>query len=170
MPGTEIRRATVDDATDLGRVHATSRGAAYAGLVPAEALARVTPRVQADIWRERLTGTPAPQAAFVATVDGEVVGFAFGQAEGEQARLQAIHVVPAALGTGTGQALMEAMVETFVGWGCRTARLTVVEGNERAQAFYRRNGWTREGGVGEPRGRRRRGADAALPHVDAQRC
>ena len=39
-----IRPASVEDLAAVGRVHAVSRAAAYVDLLPADALARVTPK------------------------------------------------------------------------------------------------------------------------------
>ena len=142
----ELRRATSADADQIGRVHAASRNAAYAGLVPAEALARVTPRSQARVWRERLAEAAEPSAAHVAVVDGTVQGFVMGSAIGETATLDALHVLPVLHGSGAGRLLHDAVLGDFARWGCTTAELWVLEGNERAQAFYRRHGWTHDGG------------------------
>ncbi len=107
-------------------------------MVPADYLTRVTPEQQAGVWKARLTNLPEQHAAFVVEHDDVVVGFAFGQLDAESgAELNAIHVLPECQGTGAGQALMDA----FASWGVTNAHLHVIEGNERAQAFYRRNGW-----------------------------
>ena len=143
----EIRTATASDHAAVGRVHALSRNAAYGGLLPAEALARVTPERQEAVWRERLADAPERSALLLATQDGEVVGFTQGEARGEVGHLNAIHLLPERRGTGAGQALHDALMGRFAAWGCDSATLYVVHGNERAQSFYRRNGWTHDGTV-----------------------
>ena len=140
-----IRSATSDDLAAVGRVHALSRNAAYAGLLPADALAEVTPERQEAVWRERLVNAPERSALLVATYDGEVVGFTQGEARGEVGHLNALHLRPERYGSGAGQALHDALLARFVAWGCDRATLYVVRGNERAQSFYRRNGWTHDG-------------------------
>lgn len=141
----EIRPATSADLRDVGRVHAVSRNAAYAGLLPADALARVTPARQEAVWRERLADAPERSALLVAAHDGEVVGFTQGEARGEVGHLNAIHLLPQRHGSGAGQALHDTLLARFGAWGCDTATLYVVRGNERAQSFYRRNGWSHDG-------------------------
>jgi GNAT superfamily N-acetyltransferase len=141
----EIRPATADDVNGIGRVHALSRNAAYAGLVPEDALARVTPATQAALWRERLATERQPFAMYVATVNGRIEGIALGSGSGDEATLAAMHVLPALQGTGAGQALHDRLLADYASWGCRTAVLWVLEGNERAQSFYRRNGWVHDG-------------------------
>ena len=141
----EIRPATSADLPAVGRVHALSRNAAYAGLLPAEALARVTPERQEAVWRERLADAPARSALLVASDDGKVVGFTQGEYRDGVGHLNAIHLLPERRGGGAGQALHDALLEQFVAWGCVGATLFVVRGNERAQSFYRRNGWAHDG-------------------------
>jgi ribosomal protein S18 acetylase RimI-like enzyme len=141
----EIRPATSADLPDVGRIHALSRNAAYAGLLPADALARVTPERQEAVWRERVADAPAQSALLVASGDGEVVGFTQGESRDGVGHLNAIHLLPERQGSGAGQALHDALLARFVAWGCISATLYVVRGNERAQSFYRRNGWTHDG-------------------------
>jgi GNAT superfamily N-acetyltransferase len=140
-----IRPATPSDLEEVGRVHALSRNAAYVGLVPARALARVTPRTQTDVWRRR-TSTAAPRSVLlVAEVDDEVVGFTFASADGTTAELAALHVLSDLHGSGTGQALHDGVLDRVRSWGCDVVELWVLRGNERAQSFYRRNGWVHDG-------------------------
>lgn len=80
--------------------------------------------------------------------DRQVAGFVLGSASGLVARLNAIHVLPELHGSGAGQLLHDHIVAQFRTWNCATAQLSVLEGNARAQAFYRRNEWTPDGGPG----------------------
>lgn len=123
-----------------------SRNASYAGLVPAHALAQVTPDSQAKQWRGRLTTETGQHAMYVVHRDGSGGGFAMGSCEGATATLQAIHVLPAWLGVGAGPMLHDRLVGDFGTQGCAYAELWVLQGNERAQAFYRRHGWIDDGG------------------------
>lgn len=139
----------VDDIERIGWVHSRSRQAAYAGLVPPDALARVTPEQQANAWRVRLASLPEQHAGVVVEHEGEVVGFALGQFQAESgAELTAIHVLPERQGTGAGRALMNVVLDAFRAWGVADAHLHVIAGNERAQAFYRRTGWQLRGPAG----------------------
>lgn len=142
----DVHAAGPGDIVGIGRVHALSRNAAYDGLVPPHALARVTPESQTAYWRDRMAVEPAQHAVYVVEVDGAVEGFVLGSANGETATLNALHVLPSLMGTGAGRALHDRIVVDFASWGCTTAELWVLEGNERAQAFYRRNGWALDGG------------------------
>ena len=148
IAGVEIRRYRDDDVPQIGAVHAASRHAAYAGLVAPEALARVTPQTQAEAWRRRLTEGPSPWSMLVVEHpdDHRVAGFVLGSGSGSVATLHAIHVLPELHGSGVGPLLHNHIVAEFRAWSCSTAQLWVLEGNARAQAFYRRNGWALDGG------------------------
>jgi len=146
--GVEIRPYRDDDVPQIGAVHAASRHAAYDGLVAPEALARVTPETQAEAWRRRLTEAPCPWSMLVVehAQDCRVAGFVLGSGSGPVAKLHAIHVLPELHGSGAGQLLHDRIVAQYRAWDCATAQLWVLDGNARAQAFYRRNGWAPDGG------------------------
>lgn len=144
-----IRSYDEGDLPQIGYVHAQSRQEAYAGLVPPDALARVTPEAQTANWRVQMATLTTPYQMYVAVEGDVVVGFALALSHpGEGAELNAIHVLPDHQGTGVGRALMAAVVATFTTWGVADAHLRVIAGNERAQAFYRRNGWHLRGEAG----------------------
>jgi GNAT superfamily N-acetyltransferase len=146
MADMDIRPATSDDVEAIGRVHAMSRKAAYAGLVPDEALAGITPATQAAAWRARLADLQPPFAMYVAVDGGRVEGLALGSGRDEEGTLNALHVMPNLYGDGVGQSLHDRLLADFARWRCGTAVLWVLDGNERAQSFYRRNGWVHDGG------------------------
>ena len=55
-------------------------------------------------------------------------------------------MLPEAWGSGAGPALMAAALESLRTSGFIVASLWVLEDNPRAQRFYEREGWTRDGG------------------------
>jgi len=141
-----VRPFDEGDLVSVGRVHALSRRAAYDGLVPAAALARVTPESQVDVWRER---TSFDDTTVLVAEQGEtVVGFVSLLQTPDGTELDAIHLLPDVVGTGAGSALMAAAVEHARALGLRTLHVFVVAGNERARAFYRRTGWKLTGPAG----------------------
>lgn len=140
-----LRLGSVADADAIGRVHAMSRRSAYKRLVPDSALESLTVEGQAAYWRQRLSTEPEPFVVYVDEVDGEVEAFAMASARPPVASLNAIHLMPHLRGSGVAQSLHAALLADFTDWACATAELWVLEGNERAQAFYRRMGWTADG-------------------------
>jgi ribosomal protein S18 acetylase RimI-like enzyme len=142
-----VREATAADADAIGRVHAETWRAAYAGVVP-EVAFDVEARQRS--WREAFAREwPAASAVLVAELDGAVVGFAGVGAsrEGEGVgELYTIYVDPAHWGTGAGRELIARAEESLAASGFAEAVLWVLEGNDRAERFYRAAGWTHDGG------------------------
>ena len=148
----QIRAPVVEDADDLGRVHVRAWQGAYRnGLMPDEYLDGLSIEERASMWREWLSATPrARSARLVAEIgSGTVEGFAMiGPADDEnpdEGELYAINVEPDYWGTGIGRALLQAATEALSASQYKTAVLWVHPGNERARAFYEREGWQPDG-------------------------
>ena len=146
---TTVRHATSADADAIGRVQVETWRTAYADLLPPETIAAFDVGVRQEMWREGLSRTPQPgSATFVAVIDDEVVGFATvgaSYSEDGTGELYAIYVIPSSWGTGAGRALMERAEASLRESGFPKALLWVLEGNERAERFYRAAGWERDG-------------------------
>ncbi len=144
-----VRQATAADADAIGRIQVESWRAAYSGLLPEETIAAFDVETRRQMWREGLSRTPRPgSATFVALVEAEIVGFATVGAslsEDGTGELWAIYVHPTTWSRGTGRALIEASEQSLRDSGFTQALLWVLEGNERAERFYRAAGWTRDG-------------------------
>jgi GNAT superfamily N-acetyltransferase len=145
---TTVRPATCDDADEIGRIHAETWQAAYGHLLPADAF-DVTARQR--WWRLVLGGERPPgNTTVVAEAGGMLVGFAgVGPARDEPehvGELYTIYVQPTSWDTGAGRALIARAEEAMRGSGYTEAMLWVLEGNERAERFYRHAGWTHDGG------------------------
>jgi ribosomal protein S18 acetylase RimI-like enzyme len=98
-------------------------------------------------WRARLSIPGSYHLA--AEIDGEVVGVAGGVPTPYDGVVELISmwVRPDARGRGVGDALIEAVEEWARRTGATTVRLAVAEGNDRAEALYRRHGYRRTGEV-----------------------
>ena len=140
-----VRPPRAQDADELGRVHVQVWREAYAEQMPADYLERLDPVKSAERWRLRFEMDEPDGIVVVATgPDGEIVGFASaGPTRDEDAptewELYAINVLAAHHGTGVADQLMTAILAQ------RPATLWVVTDNARAQAFYRRHGFSLEG-------------------------
>jgi ribosomal protein S18 acetylase RimI-like enzyme len=148
-----IEEPTVDDAEELGRVHVEIWRQAYAGSMPAAYLAGLDPVAFADAWRGRLADPPAQELRLVARDDLGIAAFSIAgppRIDDSPAdwELYAINLLPRAQGTGVADELLDRSL------GDRAAYLWVIEGNERAQAFYRKRGFADDGGrtIDEPSG------------------
>lgn len=146
-----IRGAVPDDAHGIAEVHVRSWQSAYHGLMPQQVLDALDVDDRAERWRGILT-TPHPRTlgTFVAEHAGAIVGwvsFGAGRDEGADAdgEVYGIYSDPGSWSTGIGYALLVAAEETLIEAGYRTAFLWVLDGNERADSFYARQGWTADG-------------------------
>jgi GNAT superfamily N-acetyltransferase len=146
-----VRSAVVADAEDIGEVHVASWRWAYADLMPAHVLAGLSVADRTASWRDRLSDPEAVRATFVAENDNRVVGFAAvgpgrddvgGPGVGE---LYAVYVLAEVAGAGAGQALHDAGLGWLADQRFPLARLWVFTANDRARAFYRRQGWWPDG-------------------------
>jgi ribosomal protein S18 acetylase RimI-like enzyme len=135
----------VDDLDEMGRVHVRVWQEAYAGLMPDDYLAALDPTVGPVRWRTRITDPTSPVGWWLARDDAGIVAMVTsGPARDEdppvEHELYAINLLRRVHGTGLADELMAAAV------GDRAAYLWVLEGNERAIAFYRRHGFADDGG------------------------
>lgn len=152
------RRARPDDAARLGVVHVRGWQVGYLGLLPAEALDRLDPVARADWWARVLAdqdGAPDDGPGWtthVAERDGEVVGFVGtgpirgdGHTEPGSTAELFLYVHPDAWRGGVGRALMATALDRLACAGYADATLWVLEGNDRAIAFYEAAGWRPDG-------------------------
>jgi ribosomal protein S18 acetylase RimI-like enzyme len=139
-----IARPTLDDLDELGRVHVRVWQEAYAGLLPDDYLAGLDPTSGPARWRERFHSSPEVGWWLARDQDGIVGMVTSGPARDEDPpvglELYALNVLRRAHGTGLADDLMAHAV------GDRPAYLWVLEGNDRAIAFYRRHGFADDGG------------------------
>jgi ribosomal protein S18 acetylase RimI-like enzyme len=155
-----VRRATVDDAGDIARVHVRSWQVGYRGLMPDAVLDGLDPAARGVRHRKRLERPEPGSAMFVAVtraVAGSatrtVVGFAEtghyrdGRDVDDAGEIYAIYVDPAHWGTGAGRALMDVAVAQLTAAALRPVRLWTLDGNERARRFYERYGFVADGAV-----------------------
>lgn len=146
MAHTFVRAARAADAGGIAAVHVQAWREAYAHLMPAHFLASLDLQRREAGWSEIIADGAAD--VFVALDGARIVGWA-SAGEGRDStvvssrELEGIYVVGSAYGSGVGQQLLDAAV------GNDTAYLWVADNNPRAEAFYRRNSFTRDGGVKE---------------------
>ncbi|MFE6509753.1 GNAT family N-acetyltransferase [Nocardioides sp. NPDC057767] len=142
-----IRAALADDAEALTDLHLDVWEEAYAGLIPDPIFTerRSLRAERVDRWRTNL-GT-GPFTTLVAEGDdpGRLLGFA-SAGPGRDAdagvpplELSALYVRAERYGTGLGRRLLEEAI------GSSAAYLWVLDGNQRAIAFYERQGFRFDG-------------------------
>lgn len=137
-----VRKATIDDAEAIGRVHYATHVETYTGKFPEGVIESFPPEQRARNWERILAESHGE--VWVAEIGGEVAGFAStvpsrDENPPRELELAAIYLLAAHHGSGLGQALLDAAVAD------RPASLWVLDDNPRAQAFYRRNGFEPDG-------------------------
>lgn len=140
------RDATPADADALAALHAASWASAYRGLLSDAYLDGPMAGERLALWRERLGpgGSPRaggmPAVTVVAEEGGALVGLACLLTE-PTLYIDNLHVTPGRKGGGIGRRLMAEVVSRLpVARRAEPVRLTVLEGNHPARAFYDRLG------------------------------
>jgi GNAT superfamily N-acetyltransferase len=170
--GIDVRNATVDDADAIAVIHVSTWQHAYRGLLPSAYLDAIDVQRRADWWRRELTRTRDADPVFVASIDGELVGFASlgpqiiddspAEARGPSrvrpseaysrssdaetvGELYAIYVDPGHWRAGAGTALLTATQSALGLRGYQQAILWVLNTNVLARSFYEKHGWAGDG-------------------------
>ena len=141
-----IRRAVLDDAEQIGPVHAQVWRETYRGILSDEWIANVSDDERISRW-QTILGEPNLATQWVAIVDEELVGFAAsGPPRDEhpirQRELWSIHLLRSHARTGVGTALVDAAL------GDAPASVWVVDANLQAQRFYAALGFSPDGARG----------------------
>lgn len=136
-----IRRATLADAEAIGTIHKVSWDKAYPDLLPSSVLDTRTVSAVVDKWVQNLQ--EESRETYVAELDGRVIGFASaGPARDADTaglrELYALHILPDVYGSGAAKTLLDAALPA-------NACLYLIDGNARAEAFYAKNGFSRDG-------------------------
>lgn len=148
-----IRRAVAGDAAELAHVQAASWRAAFRGVLSDAYLADLDTDALRSAWSELLADTRWPRAGtLVLEEEGEIVGYSRfypsddGDVDAERvAMIGSMYTLPRVWRTGAGRMLMTAVMDAITLAGFGTATLWVLEGNARAQQFYRAQGWVSDG-------------------------
>lgn len=136
----EVRRAVVEDAPELARVHVASWAETYQGLMPEDFLKMMTSPVRQErrqtLWQQTLEA--GEESVFVAEQDGTLVGFTSGGPgtfAGYDAELFTFYLLKSAQGGGIGRALAQTLAADLAVWGYASLMLWVLDVNP-ARAFY----------------------------------
>lgn len=136
-----IREANVVDVEAIGRVHVQSWLESYRDILPAAFMEQVAQENREPMWRRRLTEYAAQNFVYVAEDEaGEVVGFASGGAEREQAHgydgeLYALYLLQRCQGEGLGRGLVQAVAQRLRDAGFRSLLVWVLADNP-TRHFY----------------------------------
>jgi GNAT superfamily N-acetyltransferase len=149
-----VRPALLTDTDAIAAVHVAAWRAAYAGVMPAATLARLSPDERAGLWRTVLSRASGQETVLVADRGGPLEGFCAAGCgrrpdESGLGEIYALNVRPSAWGRGVGLELLVAAESWLRDRGFQEAVLWVARDNPRARRFYERQGWREDGGSDE---------------------
>lgn len=133
----------------MARVHVRSWQVAYRILLPDDYLNRLRPEDRASTY-DFATADPLKPRTIVAAEKEQILGFATTAPSRQpdlpkHGELCALYVDPEWWGRGIGAALVSAARTSLIALGSRSAFLWVLEGNARADRFYRIDQWLPDG-------------------------
>ncbi|SFP38581.1 Ribosomal protein S18 acetylase RimI [Mesorhizobium sp. NFR06] len=137
---TRIRAMTRDDLADVSRLLGQSWRRTYAPIMGDETAARLSDDKHAP---EKLAAEldDEDKMSFVAErADGSIAGYAMAAMDAKgDVMLDRLHIEPQAFGSGLAADLLHAVLAAHA--GIPSIALEVIEGNDRAIAFYRKHGF-----------------------------
>ncbi|MER5179331.1 GNAT family N-acetyltransferase [Streptomyces sp. NPDC002896] len=140
-----FRHGTPADADRIAELHTASWRSAYAGLMPAEYLEGPLREEHLAKWRQRTAAPTAHRRLLLAEEEDELLGFIhLDTAVDSRVHVDNLHARPGHVGTGIGHRLLRR----GFAWAAaehpgRDVYLEVLRGNDRAIAFYERQGGLR---------------------------
>ncbi len=133
-----VRPAAAKDIQTLVGIQEAASVRAFAHIFPPERYPFPTEAVR-ERWQDALGDSEVE--VLVAAQGGEIVGLAAVR----PGWLDGLYVLPDRWGSGAAQSLHDEAVERLRDRGFRSARLWVLERNDRARRFYERRGWRADG-------------------------
>ena len=148
-----VRDASIADAVAVAGIHVRSWQAAYRGLIDQAFLDALSITDRAERWRGIFTDPhPLTLGTLVALRDETIVGWvSFGASRDEaetdttDGEIYGIYADPTSWSSGVGAALLISAERRMTEAGHTRAHLWVLDGNDRADAFYARHGWATDG-------------------------
>lgn len=140
-----IRKAVVEDAPAIATVHVAAWRQTYRGIVSDEFLGDLSIQRRTQQWENSLSDEASTyHRAFVAKMDGQVVGFSnYGlpqeKKSGFDGELFAIYILQSVHKLGIGTLLVEAVVRGMRDLGYESMMVWVLRDNP-ARGFYERLG------------------------------
>ena len=143
-----IRRAEIQDAGGIARVHVNTWKTAYAGIVSAAYLESLSIDDRTSRWKQSIE--KAAGHTYVAVCEGRIVGWmCFGPSRDEDGResheVYAVYVEHQSWGRGIGRQLMNKAESVLLSEKRADITLWVLEENHPSLAFYDRVGYVPDG-------------------------
>ena len=140
-----IRKATLEDAPAIAKVHVDSWRTTYKGIIPQSFLDKLDYDKRTELWINNISN-PINEVFVALNDDEQVVGFATGSKreknrEADAADLTSIYLLEQWQGFGLGKLLLKAVMEDFHEKGFTKAYVEVLAKN-KTRAFYQYYGAT----------------------------
>ena len=133
-----LRDATEQDRSAIRDLHANSWRRHYADVLPAEALDDSLDHAMTAKWAAR--DFALPDFGLIVEEGSVVLGFVYVLSDRTPPLIDNLHVTTDMQSHGIGSVLLSAAFDRLRALGKTDAMLTVLSGNERGVAFYRRMG------------------------------
>ncbi|WP_215843392.1 GNAT family N-acetyltransferase [Acidithiobacillus montserratensis] len=144
----QIRKAAIEDAPAIARVHVTSWQKAYAHLFPSKYLEQISVWEKTEMWEKSIEQDVAH--TLVARYNKQIIGFISIGPErhinnsSSNLEVWAFYVLPEHWSTWVGQSLWKEAQKILVAQGTPKISLWVFDNNPRAKRFYEAAGCTPE--------------------------
>jgi GNAT superfamily N-acetyltransferase len=141
-----VRIATPEDVAEIQRIQASTWRSAYAGLVSAAAIERLTGAEARQAWRAAVQAGPG-HYVLVATEASWTVGFCAAAVVDGSGEIGTLLVEPRWGRRGHGGRLLAAAAERLRADGASSGYAWVPAADEVSRRFYAAAGWEPDGGV-----------------------
>ncbi|TFB22877.1 GNAT family N-acetyltransferase [Filobacillus milosensis] len=139
-----IRKATMEDAPGIGKVHVDSWQTTYKNIVSDRFLNQLSYDNRTNLWKRNISENEF-HIVVAENEEGEIIGFASGKQEDSgnfpdyDGDITSIYLLDEYQGQGVGQKLLEAVFYQFRILGYNSAVVWVLKDN-RSRHFYEKTG------------------------------
>ena len=135
-----IRKATLEDAANIAKVHVDSWRTTYKGIILQSFLDKLSYEKRTILWENNLSN-PARTVYVAQTNDNEIIGFVVGEkrdtnTEQGATDLSAIYLFEEWQGKGVGKLLLKQVMQNFKEQGYHKVYVDVLADN-RSREFYK---------------------------------
>ncbi|MGN7478149.1 GNAT family N-acetyltransferase [Solibacillus silvestris] len=135
-----IRKAEMEDAENIAKVHVDSWRTTYKGIIPQNFLDKLSYEQRTTLWENNMAN-PAGTVYVAETDENKIIGFVVGEkrdtnTEQGATDLSAIYLLEQWQGKGVGKLLLKQMMQTFKEQGFHKVYVDVLADN-KAREFYK---------------------------------
>ncbi len=135
----QIRRATINDAEGIAKVHVDSWRTTYKDIIPEEFLTNLSYKQRTELWIKNI-GKTDNFVILAENKEGEIIGFADcwkreTNTEPDSGDLTSIYILKEYQGIGLGKELLKVIFSRFNSLGYQKIFVNVLEDN-KARYFY----------------------------------